>query len=209
MPYVIRPPIRRMRALAALLAAGLCALVLPLSSARAAETGCADVPVSNPFSLFGDYADYFLVKRGDFESDTRGWKLDEAKVVGGNESYFVGGSGDSNSLLIHSFGSVVSAQFCIDVRHPHMRFFARQTDGSDGLLSVKARWSDALNLPREATLGVLPGAAYTSWTPSDLVMLAGMVALTDPGETQSVQLVFTPLSGTWRIDDVYVDPYRR
>ncbi|HKG34940.1 MAG TPA: hypothetical protein VKA89_00730 [Solirubrobacterales bacterium] len=208
MPYVIRPPIRRMRLVGALLAAGGCALLFPLSSARAAD-GCPDVPVSQPFSLFGDYADYFLVKKGNFESDTRGWRLDDARVVAGNESYYVGGPSDTSSVSIGRAGSVVSTRFCIDVRHPHMRFFARQTDGVDGLLSVQARWTDALKVQKEQTLGVLSGAGFSSWAPSDLVMLAGMVELTDPGGTQSVQLVFTPLSGSWEIDDVYVDPYRR
>jgi hypothetical protein len=209
MPYVIRPPVRRMSLVGAILISALCALVFPLSSAKAAEAGCADVPVSNPFSLFGDYADYFLVRKGDFESDTRGWRLDNAAVVAGNESYYVGSGSDARSLAIQPSGSAVSTHFCIDVRHPHMRFFARQTDGSNGLLSVKARWTDALKLQRESTLGLVSGLGFGSWSPTDLVMLAGMVELTDPGETQSVQLVFTPLSGTWQIDDVYVDPYRR
>jgi hypothetical protein len=210
MPYVIRPPVRRMIPTAALFVAAAFALLFPALSSAVTPTGCADVAVSNPFSIFGDNADYFLAKKGDFETDTKGWNFSPGtKIVNDNESYDVGGNSDTKSLSIQPSGRVVSTHFCIDERYPHVRFFAKQSDGSDGLLSVSARWSDALNVQQEVPLGTLAGSGFSSWAPSSLMVMAGVVQLTDQGNTQSVQLVFTPLSGTWQIDDVYVDPYRR
>jgi hypothetical protein len=215
MPYVIRPPVRKLYMTGALAIAAILTLLAP-SLARAdhsdgysyVQSSCGDVAVSNPFAGFGDLFDYSLVEGGDFESGTDGWSLSRAGIVDGNESYFVGGESDSKSLSVGVFGKATSPRFCVDDRYPHFRFFARHTGGSYGLLVVRARWTEGDDVEQE-TLGLLGGSGYASWSPTEMLPLASMLRLTDWRRTQHVRLVFAPLAGTWQIDDVYVDPYRR
>jgi hypothetical protein len=211
MPYVIRPPVRKMSLAGALAFIALCTLLAP-SPARAEHRDrnrsvCGPVEVSNPFSVFGDHLDYSLVDGGDFESDADGWSLSRARVVSGNESYYVGGAEDTSSLSIGMFGKAASPSFCVDYRYPHFRFFA-QSEGPHGLLLVRARWTDDDDVEHES-LGLLAGSDFQSWAPTDMLPLARRLRLTDRRRTQHVRLVFTSLLGSWQIDDVYVDPYRR
>lgn len=213
MPYVIRPPVRKMSLAGALAFVAICTLLGP-SAARAddddssySRSACGPVAVSNPFSIFGDYLDYTLVDGGDFESGADDWSLNRAGLVDGNESYYVGGDADTSSLRIGMFGKATSRPFCVDYRYPHFRFFAR-SEGPYGLLLVRARWTEDDDVEHE-TLGILAGSDHRSWSPTEMLPLAEVLRLTDRMETQHVRLVFTPLLGSWLIDDVYVDPYRR
>lgn len=215
MPYVIRPPVRKMSWVGALALAAIIALLAP-SLARADHSesyttssglGCDPVSVSQPFGIFGDYSDYYLADGGDFESGAPGWTLYGAEVVSGNETYYVGGAGHANSLRVGHWGRAVSNPFCVDARHPHFRFFARSSSDY-GLLLVRARWTEGDD-SEHVTLGLLGASGYQSWSPTAMLPLADPLRLTDTDRTQHIRLAFTALAGTWRIDDVYVDPYRR
>jgi hypothetical protein len=69
---------------------------------------------------------------------------------------------------------------------------------------------------RQRSVTLLPAALPSrSWTPTlPLLQLGGALnALTLNGLTSEISLRFTPRSllfgsGTWRIDDVYVDPWK-
>ena len=217
MPYVIRPPVRKMSLALAFAAAVICSVLVPTfaqaddddgGSYGSYESRCPDISVSTPFSIFGDLSDYALVDGGDFESGVESWSLSRASVVSGNESYYVGGTGHGKALSIQPFGKATSSRLCVDYRYPHFRFFARHTDGPFGLLIVRARWTEGDDT-EYATLGLLGSSGYASWSPTNLLPLAERLSLTDRNGTQHIRLVFTPLAGTWEIDDVYVDPYRR
>lgn len=213
MPYVIRPPVRKMSLAGALAFVAICTLLAP-SPARADygdssySSACGPVPISHPFSVFGDFSDYTLIDGGNFETDADGWSLSRAGIVSGNESYYVGGEADTSSLRIGMFGKATSRRFCVDYRYPHFRFFAKLAEGSHGLLLVGARWTEGDDVGY-ATLGILAGSDHRSWAPTEMLPLADLLRLTDQGRTQHVRLVFTSLLGSWQIDDVYVDPYRR
>jgi hypothetical protein len=216
MPYVIRPPVRKLQAAAFLAVALICALMVP-ALARADDddddssyslSACGPVQVSNPFSIFGDYADYSLVEDGHFESGHGDWSRSGAYVVSGNESYYVRSAADDSSLSIRSWGRATSPRFCVDTNYPHFRFFARHSAGTYGLLWVRARWTEDDDV-ESATLGFLSGSDFVSWAPTEMLPLAEKLDLTDRRRTQHIKLVFTSLAGTWQIDDVYVDPYRR
>jgi hypothetical protein len=221
-PYVIRPPVRKLSLAGALAILAACVLLVP-SLARADDddddrprgygssngpSRCEPVPVANPFSIFGDVSDYTLVGNGDFESGTGGWSLSRARVVGGNAPLQVRDALDGSSLSISPFGSATSPRFCVDNSYPHFRFFARLSQGTSGALWVRARWTEGDDVEQE-TLGYLSGSDYLTWAPSQMLPLAERVKLTDRKRTQNVRLVFRALFGTWQIDDVYVDPYRR
>jgi hypothetical protein len=78
--------------------------------AAANPLGCAaDNALSKPFARFGDFADYALAPRGDFESGAAGWLLTGgAKVVAGNEPAYVGAAPDRSSLAL-PFGSTATS----------------------------------------------------------------------------------------------------
>ena len=69
---------------------------------------------------------------------------------------------------------------------------------------------------RQRSIDLLPGGLPTrSWSPSlpALQLMGALNVLTLDGLTSDIALRFTPKgtlfgSGTWRLDDVYVDPWK-
>jgi hypothetical protein len=155
-----------------------------------------------------------LLPGGDFESGAAGWKLaGGAKVVDGNESFSVGSRSDSHSLLLPQGSSATSPAMCMGLVLPIVRYFS---SGGNALssLRVEAVYTDAAG--RQRSLDLLPGGLPTrSWSPSlpALQLLGAVNVLTLNGLTSEIALRFTPRgtlfgSGTWRLDDIYVDPWK-
>jgi hypothetical protein len=97
---------------------------------------------------------------------------------------------------------------CVGIGHPVMRFFARRT--SNWLLDtlkVEVLFEAAGGQVNSLPVGLVLGGA--SWQPTlPFPVLASLLPLL-PGEKTPVQFRFTPVgSGTWQIDDVFVDPWR-
>lgn len=200
---------------AALVAATLVA-ALAAKPAQAGEPtllGCGYEP-TQPFLRFLDPLPYVLAPDGGFEGGAAGWKLSGgARVVSGNEPWQLGGPGDSKSLLLPSGSSATSPPMCVGLVLPVVRLF---TLGGSLLstLKVEAVWRDAGGAQRSLVL--LPGVLPTSsWAPTlPMLQLGGVLdALSLDGLTTEMSFRFTPRgglfgSGTWRIDDVYVDPWK-
>ena len=126
-----------------------------------------------------------------------------ARVVTGNESFFTEGSTDSHSLSIPSYGAAVTPQFCVNLTRPTFRFFVVNSGSSSSRLHVTVVYRGLLSI-----LGVLDGgtiAAGKTWQPSPVLLST----LNAPLGSNSVQFTFVPSdnAGSWRIDDVYVDPW--
>jgi hypothetical protein len=184
-------------------AAASLAAVLPSVAAAA----CASQATSNPFEQFGDNANYILAPGGSFETGAPGWSLSNAGVVEGNESFAV--TGGSHSLALEADGSAVSPSFCISSEYPTFRIFDRQLSGSSSSsLSVSIRWVNLLGITVETNAGSIPQSG--AWAPSPVLKLANTSPLWLPGGSTGVSLVFRVHgSGSWAIDDVYLDPYSR
>jgi hypothetical protein len=201
-----------------LTALALLALLAVLSArpANAAEPtllGCGYEPVS-PFLRFLDPLPYTLAPDGGFEAGAAGWTLSGgARVVSGNEPWLLGGAGDSKSLLLPAGSSATSPAMCVPLVLPIVRFFA-QGGSFLSTLKVEAIYTDGSGAQRSIVL--LPGVlASSGWQPTlPLLQLGGALnALTLNGLTSEMSFRFTPRagffgSGTWRIDDVYVDPWK-
>lgn len=191
--------------------AGLIVGMVGLSAAPAmasgSAAGCPVGTLSKPFTQFSDSASYAPVSGGSFEAGSAGWSLSNAAIVSGNESFAV--AGGTHSLAIQPNGQAVSPAFCVDVRQPTMRFFARQTSGSWGVLNVILRWTDSAGATHDTTLGSLQSG--TSWKPSPVLGLASTLPLWNGNESISARLVFKPeqYGGAWAIDDVFADPRMR
>ncbi len=204
-PSILRLPAR----LSVILGAALVALFALPAAAHAGT--CAGTATTKAFKSFGDTADYSIAPNGHFESGTSGWSLTSASVVSGNESFKVRSSADSKSLSIQPKGLAVSPPICVGVQHPSFRFFARRTSGTWGVINAKLRWTDSGGRTNETVVGSISGDPYLSWKPSQSLPLATTLPLWQAGQTLSVRLVFDleDYGGSFTIDDVYVDPYRR
>jgi len=175
--------------------------------------GCGYSPV-HPFLRFLDPLPYTLLPGADFESGAQGWKLSGgARVVSGSEPWFVSGSGHSKSLQLTAGSSATSPPMCMGLVLPIVRFFS--TGGA--LLSymqVEALYTDTAG--RQKSIVLLPvGLPSKTWIPNlPMLQLGGLLnAATLNGLTSQISLRFTPRgllfgTGTWRIDDVFVDPWK-
>ena len=182
---------------------------------RTVRCSAAATRHTHPFLRFLDPLPYTLAPDGGFEAGAAGWQLSGgAKVVSGNESFFLAGPG-TKSLQIPAGSSATSPPMCVGLLLPVVRFMA--TGGTLlSTLKVDAVWKDSSGHERSIVNFcpcVLGGAR--SWLPTlPLLQLGGVLnALTLNGLTTNMSFRFTPRSGllgsgTWKIDDIYVDPWK-
>jgi hypothetical protein len=192
----------RPRSLVALAAASLVAAVAATPASAAIGFSDCHSPASAPvFSPWWDATDYFLAPDGGFENGADGWALDDASVVSGNESYAVSGAGAS-ALALGAGDSATSPAVCVGLEHPTFRFFVKRTGGSPlSSLGVSVVLPDGTALP----VGAVTGSS--TWQPSPVLLVgANLLPLVTGGYSTDVEFRFTPNSGTWQVDDVYVDP---
>jgi hypothetical protein len=202
MPVVIQSRVRRAAvAVAALTCFGV------FATTGVALASCPSQPVSTPFSLWDDSNNYFMVPGGSFEgtTDQVGWTLSNASLTAGNEPFNVNGPDDAQSLTINSGGSATSPYFCVDDSMSSMRFFAQQVAaGSDLRVRALVQTSNGVMVVPVADLA---DGAMPSWAPTDSL---GNGTTPPSGSSLMVALRFRvpATSGSWQIDDIYVDPYR-
>ena len=205
---------RRLLALVAAMTAlaALAASPAPAAGGDDSLLGCG-YEASHPFLRFLDPLPYTLLPDGGFEAGGAGWKLSNgARVASGNEPWNVSGPG-SRSLVLPSGSSATSPPMCMGLVLPVVRFFS--TGGAPlSYMQVDALYQDAAG--RQRSVMLLPaGLPSAGWTPNLPMLQVGgtLNALTLNGLTTEIQLRFTPRggllgSGTWRLDDVYVDPWK-
>jgi hypothetical protein len=145
--------IRRARALFALgFAASVVALVFGAAPASAGlGLACPDA-TSKAFSRWADYANYAYVPDGGFEAGATGWKLASgAKVVAGNEPFYIHSSSDRYALVLPKGSSATSPPMCIGLISTKMRFLATGPAGSK--VKVQIIYRGLLS----SVLGILDG----------------------------------------------------
>jgi len=200
--------------LKALLGVVIIALLALSSTAKAGIIGTGGGSYCDPtskkvFTPWGDSANYARLLNNGFENGTTGWILSGgAKVVSGNESFKVGGSTDSHSLLLPAGSSVYSGTVCFALGDWHMRMFARNVGSSTGKLRVQVIVPSFLG----GLLTILDGGTFSSsgsWAPSPRMALL-LSNLTSILGTKAVAFRFTPVGtgAAYQIDDVYLDPWK-
>jgi hypothetical protein len=191
-PLVIHP---RVRKTVGRIAALTCVAVFA-SSGAAFAAQCPTQSVKQKFSKWGDSSDYFLLPGGSFEGTPTqvGWTL----------PFHLNSASDGQSLLINGGGSATSPTVCVDSTMQSVRFFVRQTEpGSD--LKVQGIVQTPRG-PLSMTLADLPDGSLSSWTPVQITVETNRIP---KGFSVAAAMRFVvPASGSWQIDDVYVDPYR-
>ena len=200
------------------LLAATAAIVVAMAFAAPASAGiltvsagdCGDETLTQPFTGFGDRANYKLVGGGSFESGATGWTLRRgAKVVSGNEPWKVGGSGHGKSLVLPAGSSAISAPSCVGLAEPTVRFFAKKNRApllGISTLAVSVYVKTSLGLVVPVPVGVVLGNGQ--WKPTPPMLIVANLLPLLPGDRTPVAFQFTPVLGDWQIDDVYVDPWR-
>jgi hypothetical protein len=187
--------------------AGLISGLLPGLVSPADTPATCNTSTSKPFSRWGDSYNYVLVPGGSFEGGAPGWTLGKgAKIVSGNEPFYVHAKSDSHSLYIPAGSYATTPAMCFAAGDWHMRFFAASSSSSLSSLQVRVRVKSLLGV-----LSLLDGGTVrngSAWQPSPrlslfLTNLGGVLA------TDAISFQFVPSDGaSWRIDDVYLDPWK-
>lgn len=200
----------RTKALAVAALASCCALAF--GTGRAEAAGCEGQVLERPFLRFLDPLVYTPVPGGTFEG-LHGWQLaGGARVVAGNEPFYVAGGDHAHSLLLPRGASATSPALCAGLLHPTLRFFAQ-----GGSLTAPLRIDAIVTDPVLGVVKTVPLAhpALPVWLPTVplpvLVNTGGLLDLDDRSLTTELSFRFSNpgglLAASWRIDDVYVDPW--
>ena len=198
------------RILFAAMAASI-ALLAPAGTASAgllseSATDCPSYATSKPFARWLDYFNYSLAPGGSFESAS-GWTFTGgAKLTTGNEPYNVGGPGTS-SLLLPGGATATSAPMCVGLDKPTVRFFARRPSFAlTPLMTVEGVYKDKAGVTRSLPFVGVP-LAGGGWSLQLPMVATG--AVLELGDQTMMQFRFRAVAGTWQVDDLYVDPWRR
>jgi hypothetical protein len=199
----------------ALLGVAIIAALALSSTAKAGLLGTGggsycDTTSSKVFSPWGDASNYARLQNGDFENGSWAWGLSGgARVVSGNEPFFISGDrSDHNSLYLPAGSSAYSGTVCFAFGDWHMRFLMRNVGSRTGALHVQVIVPSLVG----GLLTILDGGTVSSgdtWTPSPRLELA-LCNLTGLLGTRAVAFRFTPVGSgaAYQIDDAYLDPWK-
>ena len=188
-----------------------------LTTAQSWQT-CQAPLIERPYSPFGDKRDYVLAPGGSFEQPgTPGWQRSAgATIVLGDDAFtdndkmFTSHS-DGSMLQLNKGASVISPAMCVDLNYPLFRFTSQAVTTPDkaeiGVEVVYPNVSKPAFEEIKKFDGKQGAFKYSKWAVSDEIDLKPDLGGSQAGG-RLVALRFTALSGTWRIDDVYVDPRR-
>ena len=168
--------VRRVRAVIVLgLVGGAIALAVGAAPASAGLGLACPSPTSVPFTGWRDYSNYAFSPDGGFEGGGSGWSLTGgARVVSGNESFYLHNSADKLSLSLPAGASATSPPMCISLFSSKMRFLSRGSFGSkikagklDDILSQASTKREPVYVPE--------GRFYLQPYPKDAVAKASKV----------------------------------
>jgi hypothetical protein len=185
-------------------------LLAPTAKAGLIGTGGAsycDPTSTKAFSQFGDSSNYARLLNGNFESASTGWALSGgARVVSGNEPYYISGNKrDSHSLSMPAGSSATSGTVCFALGDWHLRFMMKRLSSSGGL-RVQVVVPSLLGVLSILDGGTVSGSG--SWAPSPRMALL-LSNVTNLLGTNAVAFRFTAVNGgSFQIDDVYLDPWK-
>jgi hypothetical protein len=188
------------------------ALLAPAGSASAgvlsqSAGSCPSYDSAAVFSRWLDPFHYTLAPGGDFESSTGLTLTGGARIVAGNETSYVHGSADRNSVLIPHGGTAMTGAICVGTDKPTVRFFAKRPSFAllplmtvEGVYTTKSGGTASLPL-----VGLpLAGGGWSLQLP--MVSLGSVLEL---GDTTMMRFRLRAVSGDWQVDDFHVDPWGR
>jgi hypothetical protein len=157
-----------------------------------------------PFKAWADNDAYCSFPNLGFESGKTSWTVTgNASVVNGNEPWHVSGAG-THALQLGPGATALSSTLPVNLLDPWIRMFAHSS-GANGSLRVQVLFHGVLgNLTGLLNVGSLSPGSYSSWSPTQRVLSS--LALPLFTTSAQVQITSQATSGSWQIDDVYLDP---
>jgi hypothetical protein len=157
-----------------------------------------------PFKPWGDNDAYCAFPNLGFESGKTSWTLSgNSSVATANEPWHVSGPG-THALQLGPGATALSSPLPVNLLDPWVRMFAH-SGGANGGLRVQVVFHGLLgNLTGILNVGTLSPGSYSSWQPTQHVLSA--LALPALKTSVQVQVTSQATSGTWQVDDVYLDP---
>jgi hypothetical protein len=201
--------VRRRFALGLVVGFAVAALWAPSAGAGLLFTDPAEMcetEASQPFRPWSDRANYVLLPGGSFEDGAPGWSLKGGAGIGpGNESFYVRAATDRRSLYLPEGAVVTTPTMCFDLGDWHLRFFVRKAEAGSGSVRVTVVVKTLLGV-----LTILDGGSVGAngyWSPSPRVglLLSNVTSLVG---TRAVAFRFRATGTDFRIDDVYLDPWK-
>ena len=185
--------------------AAICAVAgffVPAASAGSLLPSCG--AKTYPFQPWNDPDAYCAFPNLGFESGAISWKLGgNASVVTANEPWHVSGAG-THALRLGPGATAVSSSLPVNLLDPWVRLFARSA-GANGSLRVQVLFHGLVgNLTGVLNVGSLSPGGYASWQPTQRVL--STLALPLLTTSAQVQITSQATSGSWQVDDVYLDP---
>lgn len=184
--------------------AGVAALALVALPSSAFAANCTDNPdTATAFqSIDGDLGLYFAAPGGLFEGRSPYQLSGGTTLVAADHGSYLAGP---TAAQLPSGGSAATGSVCLDVTRPHTRF-AIKALSSTGTLDVQAVPADGSGA---VSIGSLNAADYSNgWAASPAMGLTQPLGIVD-GSSRKVSLRFVANGGTWQLDGVAIDPYRR
>jgi hypothetical protein len=179
----------------------LATVAVPATAGAAHDCEAESGATSQAFAQFGDYADYFLAPGGDFEGALTWSRSRTPTLVSTDDPFEL--AGGEQAVHLGKDDAVTSPKLCISRDMPHLRFVAKSS--GSGQLDLEVRVYDSKGRVTDSSSGGVSPSDHRGWQPSDPVLLK-----TDSlkHKTGYVSITFKS-QGSWLIDDVLVDPYRR
>jgi len=182
------------------------AVVAGLVATPAAAAGCPPPPPPvHPFTPWGDSSTYVLTSGGSFEkSGPDGWSLSGgARIVQGNEPWFVNSASDHQSLYLPAGASATSGCTSAPMITSIVRFFANNVGSASGGIHVEVIVNDGKN-------GILDGGVLSpsaGWSPTSPIDVPWPNPLKGAVQLQ-VRLTAVGSHAAFDIDDAYLDPIK-
>ena len=207
-----------MKILRSIILVGVVAAAVAGGTASPAHAGltCPN-PSEQVFLRWLDPLPYFPAANGGFESGATGWTLSGgAKVVSGNEPFFLHSKSDKFSLSLPSGATATSPFTCASIDGLVARLVAVSSGSALGTLQVDLLYKTTKGTTKSVGISLITTLLHGSWAPTLPIVILPGTLLSDIAEFDlgTVQIAFrfrasTGLlsSSSWRIDDLYIDPW--
>lgn len=173
---------------------------------KPAKGACAGRQVFAPWQ---DTNKYILMTGGAFERGIAALPhKGGVRAVAGNETFFANAKTDRYSLSLPTGSSVTLHAKCVRMLYPIIRFFVTNTGDPSAVLRVTVSYRDKRGVKRTVRLGDVKGTA--EWQPTAMLAFLDPKAALATQSNGNIWLTIAPVGagGVWRIDDVFIDPYK-
>lgn len=192
------------------------ALALPAQAATTTtlETALAatcPAPVAQSFLAWADAGWYAVAPGATFEAKSSKWTLTGAAArVLATKPFAIADGPSSYALSLPQGASATTPPFCATLTSPTARFALRlASTTTTPVLRVEVLWTSPTNgASRSAVIGRI--GAKSDWAPSPAIPLwANLAALATKDGKIDLRLRLTAEAGSFLVDDVMIDPYKR